>query len=223
MVRLNYAFLIYQAARLAARLGQPRISIIEFGVAWRRWIACDGVSRGAGREAVPRQNRYLWVRHRRGNSRCCGPLRFVVRAEARAFTKWISRLVKARLKRAEILLRRCKRHSQRVSQANTIPRRSVPSFHDMDFYSSTVTGLKLFDSDLARFPSALSSAISMTRTGHADELFGRLYGRAPGNPRFQRKPHEGEAKSALLAARCSCGPAMASPGMVAAFIRSCGL
>jgi len=31
--RPNYAFLVYQAARLAAQLGQPRVSILEFGVA----------------------------------------------------------------------------------------------------------------------------------------------------------------------------------------------
>ncbi len=33
VVRPHYAFLVYHAARLAARLGQPRVSILEFGVA----------------------------------------------------------------------------------------------------------------------------------------------------------------------------------------------
>jgi hypothetical protein len=31
--RPNYAYLVYQAAQLAARLGEPRVSILEFGVA----------------------------------------------------------------------------------------------------------------------------------------------------------------------------------------------
>ena len=31
--RMHYAYIIYQAANLAAKLKQPRISVLEFGVA----------------------------------------------------------------------------------------------------------------------------------------------------------------------------------------------
>ena len=33
LARANYAYLVYQAAQLAQRLGEPRVSVIEFGVA----------------------------------------------------------------------------------------------------------------------------------------------------------------------------------------------
>jgi hypothetical protein len=41
--RPNYAYLVYQAAKLANRLGESRVSILEFGVAGGCWIACTRI------------------------------------------------------------------------------------------------------------------------------------------------------------------------------------
>ena len=82
--------------------------------------------------------------------------------------------LKARLKRAELVLGDVSGTvSGFLSKYNPAPIGAV--VHDMDFYSSTVTGLKLFDSDPARFLPRVLCYFDDTN-GHAEELFGDYTG-----------------------------------------------
>lgn len=146
--RPNYAHLVYNAATLAARLGEPRVSILEFGVAGGAGllaleyhaqevekifpvkIEVYGFDTGAGLPD-PKDYRdlpYVWKP---------------------GFFKMDVPALEARLQRAKLVL---------GNVSDTVPaffERYNPApigavAHDMDFYSSTSVALQIFEGDEKR-------------------------------------------------------------------------
>jgi hypothetical protein len=140
---MKYAYLVYQAAQLAARLGQPKVSIIEFGVAGGAGllaleyhaeqieklfpvkIEIYGFDTGAGLPPPEdyRDLPYHWK-----------PGFFAMDVPA----------LQSRLKRAKLVIGdiRDTIHSF-VDTWHPAPIGAVS--HDFDYYSSTVAALNLFD------------------------------------------------------------------------------
>lgn len=171
--RPHYAYMVHQAANLAARLGQPRVSILEFGVAG-----------GAGVLAIEEHARQA-------------EKRFKVKIEVYGFDTgqglpepidhrdlpyhWkpgfyemnVSAL-KSRLKRAELVLGNV---SDTVGtffeKYNPAPIGAVSQ--DLDFYSSTVIALKLFDADPSHFLPRVFCYFDDT-IGEEVELYGDFTG-----------------------------------------------
>ena len=145
--RMQYAYIIFQAAKLAAKLKQPRISILEFGVAggagllWMERYAEEverifpveieiyGFDTGAGLPP-PTDYRDLPYHWKEG------------------FFAMDKAVLGAKLKRAKLVMGNvADTCSTFVRDFNPAPIGAVA--HDLDFYSSTVDGLKLFDSQAA--------------------------------------------------------------------------
>ena len=143
--RMHYAYILYQAAKLASALGQKRISAIEFGVAGGsglRWlerhaeaierifpveIEIYGFDTGAGLPA-PRDYRDLPYHWQHG---------FFAMDEGK---------LRASLKRAKLVIGDVAETWKTFAETyNPAPVAAVA--HDLDFYSSTAEGLKLFDID----------------------------------------------------------------------------
>lgn len=140
--RYHYAYILYQAAKLAAKLGQRRISALEFGVAggngllWMERhaeaierlfpveIEIYGFDTGAGLPE-PRDYRDLPY-HWQGGFFAMEPER-----------------LKAKLKRARLVIGDVADTWQSfVGDHDPAPIAAVA--HDLDFHSSTAEGLKLF-------------------------------------------------------------------------------
>ena len=173
MVRPHYAFLIYQAARLAARLGQPRISIIELRRGRRAGLLAMEYHAEQVEKLFPVKIDIYGFDTGEGIPVAVDyrDLLYVLKP---GFYKMDIPALKARLKRAELVLGDVSGTvSGFLSKYNPAPIGAV--VHDMDFYSSTVTGLKLFDSDPARFLPRVLCYFDDTN-GHADELFGDYTG-----------------------------------------------
>jgi hypothetical protein len=149
VVRPNYAYLVYQAARLAHRLGLPRVSILEFGVAGGEGLLAleyhaenvekllpvkidiYGFDTGEGLPAPVdyRDLQYHWKPQ---------------------FYKMDVPRLKARLKRAKLVLGNVGDTVPNFFAEHTPPPVGSVSF-DLDFYSSTLTAFKLFDAGAAHF------------------------------------------------------------------------
>lgn len=140
--RMQYAYIMFEAAKLAAKLKQPRISVLEFGVAggagllWMERYAEEiegvfpveieiyGFDTGAGLPP-PTDYRDLPYHWKEG------------------FFAMDKATLESRLKRAKLVMGNvadtCKTFFRDYKPA---PIGAVA--HDLDFYSSTVDGLKLF-------------------------------------------------------------------------------
>jgi hypothetical protein len=145
--RMQYAFIMYEAAKLAARLRQPRISVLEFGVAggagllWMERYADEierifpvkleiygfDTSAGLPPPADYRDLPYHWQE---------------------GFFAMDKAALESRLKRSKLVIGdvadTC---ATFIRDHNPAPIGAVA--HDLDFYSSTVHGLKLFDESSA--------------------------------------------------------------------------
>jgi hypothetical protein len=147
--RPNYAYCVYQAARLAQRLGHSRISVLEFGVAGGNGLVAledhaDQVGRELGMEievygfdtgaGLPppvdyRDLPYHWQA---------------------GFFKMDRAALESRLRRAKVVYGDIRQTVHDfVSKYNPAPVAAV--MHDMDYHSSTAAGLSLFDNDPAAF------------------------------------------------------------------------
>ena len=141
--RPNYAYLVYQAAQLAHRLGHKRVSVLEFGVAggagllaleWHAdWvekifpvrIEIYGFDTGAGLPE-PDSSRDLQYHYKAG------------------FYRMDQEALRARLKRSVLVLGNVRDTVKTfISDHSPAPIGAVS--HDLDFHSSTMDGLKLFD------------------------------------------------------------------------------
>jgi hypothetical protein len=140
--RPNYAYILYQGAQLAARLGQTRISAIEFGVAGGNGlramerhaerieqlfpvkIEVYGFDTGEGLPA-PVDHRDIPYHWQPG------------------FFRMDQEQLKAKLSRAKLILGNVRETWQDFVSHDPAPIAAVS--HDLDFYSSTVDALKLFD------------------------------------------------------------------------------
>ena len=146
--RMQYAYIMVQAAKLAAKLKQDRISVLEFGVAGGSGLLCMeryadeieclypvqfeiyGFDTGAGLPP-PSDYRDLPYHWKEG---------FFAMDEA---------VLTAKLKRSRLVIGNvADTCATFVRDFNPAPIAAVS--HDLDFYSSTVDGLKLFNEDSAR-------------------------------------------------------------------------
>lgn len=147
--RPHYAYMVYQAAQLAARLGEPRVSILEFGVAGGAGllaleyhaeqieklfpvkIEIFGFDTGAG---LPPPEDYRDLPYHWKSS----------------FFKMDVPELHKRLKRSTLVLGNVTETlSGFFDKYNPAPVGAVSQ--DLDYYSSTVTALKLFDADSIHF------------------------------------------------------------------------
>ncbi|MGE3818785.1 MAG: hypothetical protein AB7I30_05070 [Isosphaeraceae bacterium] len=147
--RPNYGYCVYHGARLAQRLGHPRISVLEFGVAGGGGlIALEdhaaevskvvgveidvyGFDTGAGLPA-PEDYRDLPYHWQAG------------------FFAMDRQALEAKLRRAKLIYGDIRQTVHDfVAQHKPAPVAAV--MHDMDYYSSTAAALSLFDADPAAF------------------------------------------------------------------------
>ncbi|HEV7138198.1 MAG TPA: hypothetical protein VGN43_16310 [Steroidobacteraceae bacterium] len=148
LARPNYAYLVFQAAQLAARLRLPRVSVVEFGVAGGSGlvsleqhaaeverifpvkIEIYGFDTGAGLPppADYRDLPYHWQA---------------------GFFKMDVPALQSRLTRSKLVFGEVSEtiHSF-FDKHDPAPVGAVS--HDMDYYSSTLSALKLFDADPSR-------------------------------------------------------------------------
>ncbi len=143
--RMQYGYVLYQAAKLAAKLGQRRISAIEFGVAGGRGLLCMeryaeeierlfpveieiyGFDTGEGLPP-PKDYRDLPYHWQEG------------------FFAMDGQQLRDKLKRSKLVIGNVADTWQSfVTDHAPAPIAAVA--HDLDFYSSTVEGLKLFGID----------------------------------------------------------------------------
>jgi hypothetical protein len=141
--RPNYAYLVYHAAKLAHSLGHERVSIVEFGVAGGAGLVClerhaewveklfplkieiYGFDTGEG---LPKPEDYR-------------DLQYHWKA---GFFRMDERALRARLTRATLVLGNVRETAKTfVGKYNPAPIGAVS--HDLDYYSSTIDALKLFD------------------------------------------------------------------------------
>ncbi|MFZ0301085.1 MAG: hypothetical protein WAL75_00305 [Terracidiphilus sp.] len=144
LARPNYAYLVYQAAQLAHRSGEPRVSVIEFGVAGGNGLAAleqyaeqvekifhvkievYGFDTTEGLPA-PVDHRDLPYHWKTG------------------FFHMDLPLLKSRLKRSQLVIGDTRDTTQTfIQQFNPAPIGAI-SF-DLDFHSSTVAALKILES-----------------------------------------------------------------------------
>ena len=147
--RPYYAYLVLQAAKMAVRLGLPRVSIIEFGVAGGKGlvsleyhaeqveklhpvkIEIYGFDTGEGLP-MPEDYRDLPYHWKAG------------------FYKMDVPALEAKLKRSKLVLGNvADTVASFFEKYNPAPVGAISQ--DLDFYSSTVAALKLFDADRKRF------------------------------------------------------------------------
>jgi hypothetical protein len=143
--RPNYAYLVFQAAQLAHRLGHERVSVIEFGVAkgagllmlerHADWvekifpvkIEIYGFDTGEGLP-YPKDYRDLPYHWKPG------------------FFRMDQDALRAKLKRSTLVLGNVADTIKTFFSVHDAGPVGAVS-HDLDFYSSTMEGLKLFDAD----------------------------------------------------------------------------
>jgi hypothetical protein len=174
--RPAYAYCVREACRLAARLGVPRISVIEFGVAGgnglvalehhaRQWSAIFGVGvdvygfdaeHGLPAPVDYRDLPYHWQA---------------------GFFEMDSEALQKRIGSARLVLGQVQDTvSTFVKDHDPAPIGAV--MHDMDLYSSTAIGLKLFDIDESRrmprifcyFDDIVGNDISLFADGTGERL-----------------------------------------------------
>lgn len=145
--RMQYAYILYQGAKLAAKLGQRRVSAIEFGVAGGRGLLCMeryaeeierlfpvefeiyGFDTGGGLPA-PKDYRDLPYHWQQG------------------FFAMDQDQLRQQLKRSKLVLGDVA-DTWKSFVANHSPAPIAAVAHDLDFYTSTAEGLKLFTIDEA--------------------------------------------------------------------------
>lgn len=146
--RANYAYIMYQAAQLAAKLGQPRISVLELGVAGGNGLLAMerhaeqieklfpvkfeiyGFDTGGGLPK-PKDHRDLPYHWQGG------------------FFAMDRKALEARLTRSKLVIGDvAETWKDFFTKYDPAPIAAVS--HDFDFYSSTMDGLKFFDADASR-------------------------------------------------------------------------
>jgi len=171
--RPHYAYLVYHASRLAAQLGHPRVSILEFGVAG-----------GAGLLALERhadnmEKLFLVKIEIYGFDTGKGlpkPLDFrdLPYHWKQGFYEMDVPVLKARLKRAKLVLGDVNDTVAGFFKGyNPAPIGAISQ--DLDFYSSTVAALKLLDAPQTHFLPRVFCYFDDTIGGET-ELYGDFTG-----------------------------------------------
>jgi hypothetical protein len=147
--RSNYAYLVYEAAQMATRLGEPAVSILEFGVAGGGGLVALEYHAEEIEKIFPVKIEIYGFDTGEGLP---GPVdyRDLPYHWKPGFFKMDEVTLRARLKRAKLVL---------GNVSETLPAffnnyRPAPIgavSQDLDFYSSTVTALHLFEDDTTHF------------------------------------------------------------------------
>jgi hypothetical protein len=171
--RPHYGYIIYEAAKLASRLGQKRISVLEYGVAGGTGllamerhaeaverifpvkIEIYGFDTGGGLPAPEdyRDLPYLWQA---------------------GFFAMDQEALRAKLKRSTLVLGDVATTAvQFFADHDPAPVGAVA--HDLDFYSSTVNGLKAFDAPAERLMPRVFCYFDDTM-GDSEQLYSEFTG-----------------------------------------------
>lgn len=173
VVRPNYAFLVNQAARLAVRLGQPRVSILEFGVAGGAGLLALEYHAEQVEKLYPVRIEIYGFDTGKGLP---DPVdyRDMLYFYKPGFYEMNVPALKARLNRAKLVIGNVNDTlGGFFKEYNPAPIGAVS--HDLDFYSSTKTALKLFDADREHFLPRAFCYFDDT-IGWETELFGDFTG-----------------------------------------------
>jgi len=147
--RPHYGYLVNQAARLAARLGHARVSIVEFGVAGGAGLLALEYHATHVEKLYPVKIEIYGFDTGEGLP-VAQDYRDMPYIYKPGFYEMNVPALKARLKRAKLVLGNVSDTVGRfVKEFNPAPIGAVA--HDMDYYSSTMAGLKLFDAGSAYF------------------------------------------------------------------------
>ena len=173
VVRPHYAYLVNQAARLAARLGQPRVSILEFGVAGGAGLLALEYHAEQAEKLYPVKIEIYGFDTGKGLPEALD-YRDMPYFYKPGFYEMNVPVLQARLKRAKLVLGNV---SHTVGgffkEFNPAPIGAIS--HDLDFYSSTMAAFKLFDAGGADFLPRVFCYFDDT-IGRETELFGDFTG-----------------------------------------------
>lgn len=141
--RPAYAFLVYQAAKLAHRLGHLRVSVIEFGVAGGEGLLA--MERHADWvEAIFPVKIEIYGFDTGGGLPELGDYRDLKYHWKPGFFRMDEAALRKRLRRATLVLGDVRQTIGAFLQEHT-PAPIGGVSHDFDFYSSTMSGMTLFD------------------------------------------------------------------------------
>jgi hypothetical protein len=171
--RPHYAYLVYQAARLAAQMGHSRVSILEFGVAGGAGLLSLEHHAVHVEKLFPVKIEIYGFDTGKGLPK---PLdyRDLPYHWKPGFFEMNVPVLKSRLKRAKLVL------GNVIDTVGEFFREYCPApigaiSQDLDFYSSTVAALKLFDAPRAHFLPRLFCYFDDTIGGQT-ELYGDFTG-----------------------------------------------
>jgi hypothetical protein len=173
VVRPNYAFLVYQAAQLAARLGQPRVSVLEFGVAGGAGLLALEYHAERVEKLFPVKIDIYGFDTGRGLPEAVDYRDLQYHWKPRFYEMNVPSL-KARLKRAELILGDVRETVGRFFKEHNPPPIGAISL-DLDFHSSTVMALRLLDADPHHFLPRAICYFDDTIGSHT-ELYGDFTG-----------------------------------------------
>lgn len=149
VVRPNYAYLVNQAARLAARLGQPKVSIFEFGVAGGAGLLALEYHAEEAEKLYPVKIEIYGFDTGKGLPEPIDYRDMLYHYRPGFYEMDVPKL-QARLKRAKLILGNVTSTLKEFfAEYNPAPVGAVS--HDLDFYSSTVTALQLFETGSTHF------------------------------------------------------------------------
>lgn len=173
VVRPHYAYLVNQAARLAARLGQPRVSILEFGVAGGAGLLALEYHAEQAEKLYPVKIEIYGFDTGKGLPEVLD-YRDMPYLYKPGFYEMNVPVLQAHLKRAKLVLGNV---SDTVGgffkEFNPAPIGAVSQ--DLDFYSSTMAAFKLFEADSAHFLPRVFCYFDDT-IGRETQLFGDFTG-----------------------------------------------
>jgi hypothetical protein len=181
--RPNYAFLVYQAAQLSARLGHPRVSILEFGVAGGNGLLALEYHAEEIEKLFPVKIDIYGFDTGKGLPEPLDYRDLEYHWKPNFFKMDVPGL-EARLKRAKLVLGDVRETvSKFFKEHNPAPVGAVSM--DLDFYSSTATALKLFDADPIHFLPRAVVYFDDT-IGDQKELYGDFTGQRLAIHEFNR-------------------------------------
>jgi len=149
VIRPNYAYLVYQAAKQAARLGEPRVSLLEFGVAGGAGLRAMEHHAVQAEKIFPVKIELYGFDTGEGLPPPEDYRDLPYHWKANFFKMDVADL-KKNLKRSTLVLGNvADTVGTFIEQYNPAPIGAVSQ--DLDYYSSTMAAFKLFDADNTRF------------------------------------------------------------------------
>jgi len=143
--RPHYAHIIYQAAQLAARLGQKRISVLELGVAGGNGLLWLERHAEKIEKLFPVEIEVYGFDNEKGLPAPSDHRDLPYHWQEGFFSMDRERL-EARLTRAKLILGDVAKTAETFFSTHA-PAPIGAVVHDLDFYTSTMAGLKLFEGD----------------------------------------------------------------------------